>query len=76
MVIATERSLFAVLDPSDGSIIETLRIGVPEDGIAAVDAAAAAPPQDWAARAPRERAEILRSAYELMTERLDEIAAG
>ena len=30
--------------------------------------------EDWASRAPRERAEILRRAFELMTERNDEIA--
>ena len=39
-----------------------------------MDAAAAAA-EDWAARAPRERAEILRRAFELMRERDDEIAA-
>ena len=38
-----------------------------------MDAAAGAA-QAWASRAPRERAEILRNAYDLMTERLDEIA--
>ena len=45
----------------------------PDDGIAAVDAAAAAA-ADWAARAPRERAEILRRAFDLMIARNDEIA--
>src|SRR5699024_5097329 len=30
---------------------------------------------DWAATAPRERAEILRRAFELLTERADDIAA-
>ena len=46
---------------------------MPEDGIAAVDAAEAAA-ADWAARAPRERAEILRRAFDLMTARTDEVA--
>ena len=73
MAIASDRSLFAVHDPSDGSIIRTLESASPQDGLAAVDAAAGAA-QAWASRAPRERAEILRNAYELMTERLDEIA--
>ena len=62
-----------MLDPSDGSVIQTLESASPHDGIAAVDAAAGAA-EAWASRAPRERAEILRNAYELMTERLDEIA--
>ena len=65
--------VFLVLDPSDGSVIETLESASPQDGLAAVDAAAGAA-EAWASRAPRERAEILRNAYELMTERLDEVA--
>jgi succinate-semialdehyde dehydrogenase/glutarate-semialdehyde dehydrogenase len=73
MVIAPERSRFAVLDPSDGSVIETIDSATAEDGIAAVDAAEAAA-ADWAARAPRERAEILRRAFDQMTARLDEVA--
>src|ERR1700712_2640708 len=73
MVIAPERSRFPVFDPADGSIIETVDSASPEDGIAAVDAAARAA-SDWASRAPRERAEILRRAFDLMTSRLDEIA--
>jgi succinate-semialdehyde dehydrogenase/glutarate-semialdehyde dehydrogenase len=41
--------------------------------MAALDAAVAAQ-ADWAATAPRERGEILRRTYELMTERADELA--
>jgi succinate-semialdehyde dehydrogenase/glutarate-semialdehyde dehydrogenase len=55
MAIATERRQFAVVDPADGSVIETLGSARPEDGIAAVVAAEDAA-ADWAARAPRERA--------------------
>ena len=73
MVIATERRRFPVLDPADGSVIDSLESAGPDDAIAAVDAAADAA-EDWASRAPRERAEILRRAFELMTERNDEIA--
>jgi succinate-semialdehyde dehydrogenase/glutarate-semialdehyde dehydrogenase len=43
------------------------------DGSAAVDAAAGAL-AGWSARAPRERGEILRTAFDLMTERADELA--
>src|SRR4051794_23946893 len=73
MVIATERRRFPVLDPADGSVLETIESATPDDGIAAVDAAEAAA-QGWAARAPRERAETLRRAYDLMAARNDEIA--
>ena len=73
MVTPPSDGAFAVLDPADGSVIESLESAGPDDGIAAVDAAAAAA-EDWASRAPRERAEILRRAFELMTERNDEIA--
>ena len=47
--------------------------GSVEDGLAAVAAADAAF-GGWAAESPRRRAEILRRAFELMTERADEIA--
>jgi succinate-semialdehyde dehydrogenase / glutarate-semialdehyde dehydrogenase len=73
MAIAAERRQFPVLDPADESVIERLESARPEDGIAAVDAAEAAA-ADWAARAPRERAEILRRAFDLMTARTDEVA--
>ena len=73
MAIATERRQFAVVDPADGSVIESLESALPEDGIAAVDAAEGAA-ADWAARAPRERAEILRRAFDLMTARAEEVA--
>ena len=75
MVLAPELFRFPVLDPSDGSIIETLESASPQDGLAAVDAASGAA-EAWASRAPRERAEILRNAYDLMTSRLDEIATA
>jgi len=73
MAIATERRRFAVLDPADGSVVGSLESAAPEDGVAAVDVAAAAA-TDWADRAPRERAEILRRAFDLMSARTDEIA--
>ena len=43
------------------------------DADAALDAAEAAM-KDWAARTPRQRSEVLRKAWELMTARLDEFA--
>ena len=70
---ATEGKTFDVEDPSTGEILCQVADASPEDGMAALDAAAAA--QDaWAATAPRERGEILRKAFEIITERADDIA--
>src|SRR6476661_11202288 len=43
------------------------------DAIAALDAAASVQ-ESWAAHPPRERGEILRRTYELLTERMDDLA--
>ena len=62
-----------VVNPSDASVITDIADADVEDGLAAVDAAAAAFP-DWAATPPRRRAEILRRCFDLMTERSEQIA--
>jgi succinate-semialdehyde dehydrogenase/glutarate-semialdehyde dehydrogenase len=62
-----------VEDPATGETLTTVASATVEDGKAALDAAVAAQP-DWAATAPRERAEILRSAFELIVERADHFA--
>ncbi len=64
---------FVVVDPADEAPIAEVADGTVEDAIAAADAAAAAA-SGWAARPPRERAEVLRTAFELMTARRDELA--
>jgi succinate-semialdehyde dehydrogenase/glutarate-semialdehyde dehydrogenase len=64
---------FDVLDPATGDVIASVADGGVDDAMACVDAADAAA-ASWAATAPRERAEILRRAFELMTARADEIA--
>ncbi|UYN83453.1 MAG: NAD-dependent succinate-semialdehyde dehydrogenase [Microcella sp.] len=64
---------FAVLDPSDGSTITEVAIATEQDCIDAVEAADRAA-AGWAATAPRERAEILRHAFELLREDREEIA--
>ncbi|HEX7463096.1 MAG TPA: aldehyde dehydrogenase family protein, partial [Dermatophilaceae bacterium] len=56
---------FDVVDPATGQMITTVADAGVEDAIAAVDAADEAA-SAWAATAPRERAEILRRAFELM----------
>jgi succinate-semialdehyde dehydrogenase/glutarate-semialdehyde dehydrogenase len=70
---ASDGGRFDVSDPATAEVITTVADGTVEDAISAVDAADAAA-ADWAATAPRERAEVLRRAFELMTARADEIA--
>jgi succinate-semialdehyde dehydrogenase/glutarate-semialdehyde dehydrogenase len=64
---------FPVLDPSTGEPFADVADGAAEDGMAALDAAVAAQPA-WAASAPRERGEILRRAFELLNDRIDDLA--
>jgi succinate-semialdehyde dehydrogenase/glutarate-semialdehyde dehydrogenase len=63
----------AVEDPSTGEVIAEVPDGEIADGTAALDAAVAAQ-AGWAATAPRERGEILRRAFELITARADDLA--
>jgi succinate-semialdehyde dehydrogenase / glutarate-semialdehyde dehydrogenase len=62
-----------VLDPASGTKLADVADGTVEDGLAAVTAAAAALPE-WAARPPRQRAEVLRRAFDIMTERAEDLA--
>ena len=64
---------FDVLDPATGDVVATVANGTEKDALAAVDAAAAAGPA-WAKTPPRARGEVLRRAFELMTERADDLA--
>jgi succinate-semialdehyde dehydrogenase/glutarate-semialdehyde dehydrogenase len=64
---------FDVLDPSTGDTLATVADSTLADADRAVAAASAALP-GWAATAPRERAEILRRAYELMVSHSEDIA--
>ncbi|HVM18427.1 MAG TPA: NAD-dependent succinate-semialdehyde dehydrogenase [Egibacteraceae bacterium] len=64
---------FPVQDPATGETIAEVANGTPDDGLAAVAAAERAF-EPWAATAPRERGEVLRRAWELMTERADALA--
>ncbi|MBC9732596.1 NAD-dependent succinate-semialdehyde dehydrogenase [Nocardioides marmotae] len=73
VVPASDGGRFDVLDPATGAVLTSVADGTVEDAMAAVDAADAAA-ADWAATAPRERAEILRRAFDLMTERREEVA--
>ena len=54
-------STFDVLNPATDEVLVAIANATPEDGIAALDAAAAVQ-AEWAATAPRVRGEILRPA--------------
>ncbi|GAA3631378.1 NAD-dependent succinate-semialdehyde dehydrogenase [Microbacterium awajiense] len=62
-----------VRDPATGEVVKTIADASPEDGKAALDAAVDAFP-DWAATPARERAEILRRAFDLLQERKEDFA--
>ena len=64
---------FDVEDPSTGQVIAQVADASVADGRAALDAAVAAQ-DDWAKTPPRDRGEILRKAFELITERADDLA--
>ncbi|WP_372787979.1 NAD-dependent succinate-semialdehyde dehydrogenase [Paraconexibacter sp.] len=62
-----------VEDPSTGEALCTVADATAQDGEAALAAAHEAFP-GWRDTAPRERADVLRRAYELMTERTEDLA--
>jgi len=64
---------FDVLDPADGSVIQSVADAAVVDAVDALDAAVAAQ-ADWARTPPRERGEILRRAFEAITDRADDFA--
>jgi succinate-semialdehyde dehydrogenase/glutarate-semialdehyde dehydrogenase len=64
---------FAVEDPATGKTLLEIADATSEDALAALDAADAAQ-ASWARTAPRERGEILRRAFELVTERAEDFA--
>ena len=70
---ANDGARFEVHDPADGSVIAEVADGSPLDAMDALDAAVAAQ-ADWARTPPRDRGEILRRAFELLTARADDFA--
>jgi succinate-semialdehyde dehydrogenase/glutarate-semialdehyde dehydrogenase len=70
---ASGGATLAVDDPATGKTLCEVADATPDDARAALDAACAAQ-AEWAAHPPRERGEILRRAYEEMTDRADELA--
>jgi succinate-semialdehyde dehydrogenase/glutarate-semialdehyde dehydrogenase len=70
---ASDSSRFDVIDPATEKTITSVASATVDDARAAVDAASGAF-ADWAARKPRERAEILRKAYELIVKDAERFA--
>ncbi|WP_172652585.1 NAD-dependent succinate-semialdehyde dehydrogenase [Rhodococcus opacus] len=70
---ASSGATFAVRDPATETVLAEVADATPEDGLLALDAAVASR-DEWASTPPRERAEILRSAFELVHARADEFA--
>ena len=66
-------STFDVLDPATGGLLTTVADASPADGMRALEAAAAAQ-AEMAATTPRQRADWLMAAYDLMQERIDDLA--
>ncbi len=64
---------FDVVDPATGATLCSVADASVEDGRAALDAAVAAQPS-FARTPPRERADILTRAFELLHERIDDLA--
>lgn len=65
---------FDVLDPSTGRTLCAVADASPDDGRAALEAAAAAQESFAAVSSPRERADMLTKAFELLHERIDDLA--
>jgi succinate-semialdehyde dehydrogenase/glutarate-semialdehyde dehydrogenase len=70
---ASDGASFDVHDPATTQVIATVASATVDDASSALDAAEAAA-QEWAETPPRKRAEILRRAFELITQRADELA--
>jgi succinate-semialdehyde dehydrogenase/glutarate-semialdehyde dehydrogenase len=62
-----------VEDPATGGVLCEVADAEPDDALEALAAAARAQ-AEWGAHPPRERGEILRRAYEQLSERVDELA--
>lgn len=69
----SDGTTFDVVDPADSSVVARFAVASEKDCLDAVDAAAAAQ-ESWAATAPRARSEILRSAFDILTDEVEVFA--
>ncbi|OSC38811.1 NAD-dependent succinate-semialdehyde dehydrogenase [Mycobacterium decipiens] len=72
-VDAADNGTFDVVDPATGTRLCAVANATPADGRAALEAAVAAQPA-FGATSPRERADMLDGAFELLHERIDDLA--
>ncbi len=72
-VDAADGGTFEVVDPSTGGMLARVADATPADGRAALDAAVAAQ-AGWAATAPRQRADVLMGAFDLLHQQVDDLA--
>ena len=72
-VDAAEGGTFEVIDPATGAALCAVADATPADGTAALESAVAAQ-SAFAATSPRNRADMLNGAFELMHERIDDLA--
>ena len=70
---SSDNQRFDVIDPATERTVASVASATVDDAIAAIDAAEAAFPA-WAAKKPRERAEILRKAFELIMRDAERLA--
>ncbi|MEG3615222.1 NAD-dependent succinate-semialdehyde dehydrogenase [Isoptericola haloaureus] len=70
---ASDGATLTVADPATGERVKEIADAAVDDGAAAMDAASEAFPA-WAATPARQRAEILRRAFDLVQERADDLA--
>jgi succinate-semialdehyde dehydrogenase / glutarate-semialdehyde dehydrogenase len=70
---AAQGGTLAVEDPATEEALCEIADATPDDAMAALDAAVDAQ-EEWAAQSPIERSEVLRRAFEKLTERTDELA--
>ncbi|MFC8181709.1 NAD-dependent succinate-semialdehyde dehydrogenase [Rhodococcus sp. NPDC057297] len=70
---SSDASTLAVENPATGKTLVDISSATVADGAAALDAATATA-RSWARTAPRERAEILRRAFDLLIERTEDFA--
>lgn len=70
---AANGQTFDVINPADETALASVASATVEDAITAIDAADAAA-KDWAKQSPRTRSEVLRRAFALFSQRLDDFA--
>ncbi|MBY4039251.1 NAD-dependent succinate-semialdehyde dehydrogenase [Rhodococcus fascians] len=70
---ASSGNTLSVHDPATGDVVRVIADATPQDGMAALDAAVAVA-DSWASTSARERAEILRRAFDLLQTHKEDFA--